>query len=298
MIPRTRITPLLSHDFRSALTLSGGWRYVLPGMQPMEFRGRWVLLTGASSGLGQEMAKMLAHQYGANLIIVARRSERLAALKAELEQSASVQVVTCSADLSKLEDVDRVIAEACGRELYAAILNAGVTHFGSHRSLDWDGFRTMLDTNVTAVVRMTTALIPVLEKQGGGLLVVSSMAGIHPVPYQTAYSATKAFLVHFGAGLWHELEGRNVSVTTYAPSGVVTEMTAGENFNPLRKWLMPVEQAALEGLEAFRLRKYVHIPGFANRVGSVFARMLPQRLTTAIVASQYRNALRKQGKEI
>jgi short-subunit dehydrogenase len=103
----------------------------------------------------------------------------------------------------------------------------------------------MLDTNVTAVVRMSSALIPELEKQGGGLMVVSSMAGIHPVPYQTAYSATKAFLVHYGAGLWHELQGRNVSVTTYAPSGVVTEMTAGENFNALRKWLMPVEQAAL-----------------------------------------------------
>jgi short-subunit dehydrogenase len=105
-------------------------------------------------------------------------------------------------------------------------------------------------------------------------------------------------LVHYGAGLWHELQGRNVSVTTYAPSGVVTEMTSGENFNALRKWLMPVEQAALEGIEAFRLRKYVHIPGLANRVGSVFARMLPQRLTTSIVAAQYRNALIKQGKEV
>lgn len=267
-------------------------------MQPMEFRGRWVLLTGASSGLGHEMAKMLAERYGANLIIVARRAERLAALKSELEERSRIQVVTCSADLSRLEDVDRVIQEASGRDLYAAILNAGVTHFGSHRSLDWDAFRQMLDTNVTAVVRMSTALIPELEKHGGGLMVVSSMAGIHPVPYQTAYSATKAFLVHFGAGLWHELQGRNVSVTTYAPSGVVTEMTAGENFNPLRKWLMPVEQAALEGLEAFRQRKYMHIPGFANRVGSVFARMLPQRFTTGIVAAQYRNALLKQGKEV
>ncbi|MFZ5893547.1 MAG: SDR family NAD(P)-dependent oxidoreductase [Myxococcota bacterium] len=267
-------------------------------MQPLEFRGRWVLLTGASSGLGHEMAKMLAQRYGANLFIVARRRERLESLRSELEKSAGVQVATCCADLSKLEDVDRVIREASEKELYAAILNAGVTHFGSHRSLDWEAFRQMLDTNVTAVVRMSTALIPQLEKHGGGMMVVSSMAGIHPVPYQTAYSATKAFLVHFGAGLWHELRGRNVSVTTYAPSGVVTEMTAGENFNPLRKWLMPVEQAALEGLEAFRLRKYMHIPGFANRWGSIFVRMLPQRFTTSIVAAQYRNALLKQGKEI
>jgi short-subunit dehydrogenase len=266
-------------------------------MSSLELRGRWVLLTGASSGLGREMAKILAVSHGANLFIVARRHERLAALKQELEQSTGVQVVTCTADLSKLADVDRVLEEATqGRQLHGAILNAGVTHFGTHSSLDWEAFRCMLDTNVTAVVRMATSLVPHLEKQGGALMIVSSMAGIFPVPYQTAYSATKAFLVHFGAGLWHELQGRNVSVTTYAPSGVVSEMTAGESFTPLRKWLMPVEQAALEGVEAFRQRKYLHIPGFANRVGSVFVRMLPTRFTTGLVASQYRNALKKQSK--
>jgi NAD(P)-dependent dehydrogenase (short-subunit alcohol dehydrogenase family) len=155
-------------------------------------------------------------------------------------------------------------------------------------------FRTMLDTNVTATVRMATAFIPHLETQGGGLMIVSSMAGIFPVPFKTHYSATKAFLVHFGVGLWHELSGRNVSITTYAPSGVVSEMTAGDHFTPLRRWLMPVEQAASEGVEAFRTRKYVHISGFANRVGSAFARLLPHRFTTTLVAAQYRNALKKQ----
>jgi short-subunit dehydrogenase len=115
------------------------------------------------------------------------------------------------------------------------------------------------------------------------------------VPYQTHYSGTKAFLVHFGLGLWHELKGRSVSVTTYAPSGVVSEMTAGESFAPLRRWLMPVDQAAREGVEALRTRKYLHISGFTNRLGSVFARILPQRLTTGLVAAEYRNALKKQG---
>jgi short-subunit dehydrogenase len=264
-------------------------------MNPMELRGRWVLVTGASSGLGREMAKILAVRYGAHLLIVARREDRLLELKAELEQSAGVKLDICVADLSKLEDVDRVIEVATkGRALFGAILNAGVTHFGPYADLQWDSFRNMFDINVTATVRLATALIPRLEEQGGGLMIVSSMAGIFPVPFQTHYSATKAFLVHFGVGLWHELAGRNVSVTTYAPSGVVSEMTAGENFTPLRRWLMPVEQAASEGVEAFRTRKYLHISGFANRVGSAFARLLPQRLTTTLVAAQYRNALKKQ----
>ena len=264
-------------------------------MNPMELRGRWVLVTGASSGLGREMAKILAIKYGANLLIAARRADRLQELKAELERSSAVQIDVCVADLSQLSDVDRLIDVATkGRALYGAILNAGVTHFGSYDKLGWDSFRTMLDTNVTATVRMATAFIPHLEAQGGGLMIVSSMAGIFPVPFQTHYSATKAFLVHFGLSLWHELEGRNVSITSYAPSGVVSEMTSGSNFNPLRRWLMPVDQAANEGVEAFRNRKYLHISGFANRVGSAFARLLPQRLTTTLVAAQYRNALKKQ----
>lgn len=265
-------------------------------MNPMELRGRWVLVTGASSGLGREMAKILAVTHGANLLISARREDRLLELKAELEKSAGVQIDVCVADLSKLEDVDRLIETATkGRALYGAVLNAGITHFGAYAELSWDSFRTMLDTNVIATVRMSTALIPALEAQGGGLMIVSSMAGIHPVPFQTHYSGTKAFLVHFGVGLWHELVGRNVSVTVYAPSGVVSEMTAGESFTPLRRWLMPVEQAASEGVEAFRTRKYLHISGFVNRVGSVFARILPQRFSTGLVAAQYRSALKKQG---
>jgi uncharacterized protein len=262
----------------------------------MELRGRWVLVTGASSGLGREMAKILAVKHGANLLIVARREDRLLELKAELERSSGVAVETCVADLSRLQDVDRVITCATqDRALYGAILNAGVTHFGPFEKLSWEGFRSMLDTNVIATVRLTTALIPHLETRGGGLMIVSSMAGLHPVPYQSHYSATKAFLVHFGVTLWHELQGRNVSVTSYAPSGVVSEMTAGESFTPLRRWLMPVEQAANEGVEAFRTRKYLHISGFGNRVGSVFARLLPQRLATSLVAAQYRSALKKQG---
>ncbi len=262
-------------------------------MKPMELRGRWVLVTGASSGLGREMAKILAVKHGANLLIAARRQDRLQELKAELEQSGGTKVDICVADLSKLDDVDRVIQAATQeRPLFGAILNAGITHFGPYEDLSWDGFRTMLDTNVIATVRLATALIPALETQGGGLMIVSSMAGIFPVPYQSHYSATKAFLVHFGLSLWHELQGRNVSVTSFAPSGVVSEMTAGDNFTPLRRWLMPVNQAAEEGVDAFRTRKYLHISGFANRIGSAFARLLPQRLTTSLVAAQYRNALK------
>jgi len=262
-------------------------------MKPLELRGRWVLVTGSSSGLGQQLAKTLASQYGANLILAARRQDRLDALKQELEQSSRVQVVTCRADLSRIEDTDAMVELCAKYPLTGAILNAGVTHFGPHDELGWDQFKAMLDTNVTSIVRASGPLLKQLEPNAGGLMLVSSMAGIFPVPYQTAYSATKAFLVHFGVGLFHEYKGRNVSITTYAPGGIVSEMTAGERFVPLRKWLMPVEQAAREGIEALRNRKYLYVPGAANRIGSAFVRLLPRQLATSVVSEQYRSALRK-----
>jgi short-subunit dehydrogenase len=119
------------------------------------------------------------------------------------------------------------------------------------------------------------------------------MAGIQPVPYQTAYSATKAFLVHFGCGLWHELEGKEVSITTYAPGGIATDMTAGERFESLRSWLVPVEGAAREAIAAFQHRRYLHVPGRLNRVGAALLRLLPRRLVTDRVAAEYRRALQR-----
>lgn len=275
---------------------SGLRRGVNTATQPMNFRSKWVLVTGASSGLGLHIARQLALQHGANLILAARRESRLLELKRELEASAKVQVETVTADLSQMADVDRLFETATqGRELYAAVLNAGVTHFGRHDDLAWSDFERMLATNVQSVVRMSGHLVPYFERlnQGGGFLIVSSMAGIVPVAFQTAYSGTKGFLVNFGCALHHELEGRNVSVSTFVPGGIQTEMTGGENFNPLRGWLMAVEPCARSAIEALQTRRYLTAPGFTNRLGSVVTRFLPQRFVTGRVAATYRSALAK-----
>jgi short-subunit dehydrogenase len=262
-------------------------------MKPMEFRGQWVLVTGASSGLGRSMASVLAREHGAHVIPVARRRERLDELKGELE-TGGAKVDPLAADLSKLEDVDRVLEHATrGRKLYAAVLNAGVTHFGNYHDLGWGEFEAMLHTNVTSLVRMTTSLLPYLEKNapGGGIMLVSSMAGITPLPYQAAYSGTKAFVIHFGCSVSHELYKKDLSVTVYAPGGIDTEMTSGEKFNALRRWLVPVDAAARDAVEAFRRRKYLYVPGATNKLGTLLWRVLPQRVMTGQVAASYRRAL-------
>ncbi|MBS1500608.1 MAG: SDR family NAD(P)-dependent oxidoreductase [Bacteroidetes bacterium] len=261
-------------------------------MAKLQFKDKWVLVTGASAGLGEEIARQLAFKHGANLILLARRKEKLEKLQAELEKAVKVRVIV--ADLSKLEEVDRAAAEVLsGDQLFAAVLNAGITYFGLHSELEWDYFQTMLQTNVVGVTRMTNRLVDHFEAAGreGGLLIVSSMAAIFPVPYQAAYSGTKSYLLTFATALSHELKNRQFSITVYNPGGIATEMTEGEKFNELRRWLMPVEQAAAEAIQAFQKRKLTHIPGFINRFGSIFLKFLPRKFVMKQMSGVYGKSL-------
>ncbi len=146
---------------------------------------------------------------------------------------------------------------------------------------------------MASTVRLTAQLLPKIEQSGedGGVMLVASMAGLTPIPYQTAYSATKAFVVHYGCGLWHELQGRRVSITTYAPGGVQTEMTSAASFAGLRQWLAPVDRAAAEGIEALRVRAYLHVPGALSRAALALTGLLPARLVTGRIGAAYRRSL-------
>jgi short-subunit dehydrogenase len=265
-------------------------------LKPMKFAGKWVLVSGASSGLGDAIARNLALKHQANIIAVARRRNQLEKLKAELESQTSVKVEVIAADLCDLQKADRVIQEALqGRELYAAILNAGVTHFGEHSQLGWDQFEKMLQLNVSSVVRMAQPLVDhfMQNQLHGGMMIVSSMAGMVPIPYQAAYSGTKAFLLNFGTALAEELREKGVSISVFAPGGIQTEMTSTASFQKLSRWLMPVDQVAQEAIEGFRLRKKVYVPGAGNRLGAYLAGLLPKELVVSKLGATYRGALKK-----
>lgn len=265
-------------------------------MKKMDFRGRWVLVTGASSGLGAEMAQQLAERHGANLVLVARRRERLEELAGRLRGAHGVETRIITADLGAAGEAERVFQEATlETPIYAAILNAGVTHFGHFDELDWDGFEKMVQLNVTSTSRLIMSFLPYLEKRGehGGILVVASLAGLNPVAYQSAYSGTKAFLVNYACSLHHEMKTRGVTISTFAPGGIATEMTEGKRFNDLRGWLVPVGPCANEALQGFKKRRYLTIPGIIYRWGSFFTRLLPQNFLVGQVASQYRQSLKK-----
>lgn len=242
------------------------------------------------------MACQLAHDHQANLIISARRTDQLNALKANLEETAHVQVKVVTADLAVAADVERLIEECLlGQEIYGAILNAGITYFGPYADLSADKFGTLLQTNVVSVVRITSALVAHFEVSGaeGGIMIVSSMAGIFPVPYQAAYSGTKAFLMGFANALACEIKSAALSLTVFLPGGIATEMTAGEKFNDLKGWLMPVKEAASEAIYALQHRKYNYIPGTLNRIGARLMKILPKKMIVSILAKTYQRSLSK-----
>ena len=114
------------------------------------------------------------------------------------------------------------------------------------------------------------------------------MSDHNPVPYQAAYSGTKAFITNFANALHHELKNPNFSISVFAPGGVVTEMTGGEKFVPLKKYLMPVEDAARKGLRAFTKRKFRYVPGLVNQLSDFFGKFLPAKFLTGQVGKVYK----------
>ncbi len=266
-------------------------------MANLHFKDKWVLVTGASSGLGYEMAQQLALNHKANLIITARRAGKLNHLKEELEKQAGVQVKVIVADLSVEKELDVLINTVLGNyDIYGIILNAGVTYFGKHIELAEKDFYQLLNTNIISVSRMTAAFVKHFEttKKEGGIMIVSSMAAIFPVPYQAVYSATKSFLMTLANAMAVEITNKDFSITVFAPGGIATEMTDTTAFKDLSNWLMPATFAAKEAIYALQTRKYNYIPGWLNRVGSKFIRLLPRKFIIQRLGKMYGRSLNKQ----
>ena len=184
---------------------------------------RLALITGASSGIGREFARIHARR-GGDMIVVARREDELQALKAELEAAEGVSVRVMTADLSDADAVTQLCETVKDEPIEVLINNAGFGGQGAHIDRDLDREHAMIDVNVKALMTLCHAVGGAMARRGSGrILNVGSTAGMMPGPMQAVYFATKAFVRSYSLALAEELRDRGVTVTVLAPGYVETE---------------------------------------------------------------------------
>ena len=245
------------------------------------------LVTGASAGIGLAFAERLARD-GYDLILVARRRERLEELAKRLRESHKAEVEVLVADLTDAGDLlgaEQRASTAPGLDLL--VNNAGFGTAGPFRTLDPDAEEREVLLNCIALVRLTRAALPRMVERGrGGVINVSSMAGFMPSPYNATYGATKAFVNSFTEALAQELRGTGVVVQALCPGFTRTEFQEVAEVDtsqiPDFAWMEPgpVVDAALAALEA---RDVICVPGLGNRVLSWTARSLPRTAVARIM---------------
>ncbi len=253
------------------------------------------LVTGASAGIGLAFAERLARD-GYELVLVARRRERLEALAKRLGESHETAVEVLIADLTDAGDlltVEQRVVAAPGLALL--VNNAGFGTSGSFHALDPDTEEREILLNCLALVRLTrAALPPMVERGSGGVINVSSMAGFLPSPYNATYGATKAFVNSFTEALAEELRGTGVAMQALCPGFTRTEFQEVADVDastiPSFSWMEP-EPVVDASLAALKARDVVCVPGLGNRVASWTARSLPRSLVArvmgAALASRY-----------
>jgi short-subunit dehydrogenase len=234
------------------------------------------LITGASSGIGEEFARRLADR-GYSLVLVARRRDRLERLAGELPTTA--HPVECDLGTEAGELAGRV-AEL-GVEVDLLVNNAGFGLRGRFRDLPVDRQAEMVRVNCEAVVTLTGAFLPgMLERRGGGIIVVASTAGMQPLPYEAVYGASKAFALNFAEALHAEVKGKGVRVLAVNPGPVPTEWQQVAGYDAAGGEMMPgaieAGQVVREALEAYDKGRRTMVPGrfFRNfmRVNAVTPR--------------------------
>ncbi len=252
------------------------------------------LVTGASSGIGAEIARILAER-GHGVTLVARREDRLTALAEEIEAKLHVRADAIGCDLSDATARDGLVAEIRARGLDVEILvnNAGFGSAGRFQELDLDGELRMVRTNVEAVVHLCGEYVPGMVDRGeGAVLNVASTAAFQPLARQSTYSASKAFVLGFTEALSSDLKDTGVTATALCPGPVKTEFTdQHEGFNaasstPDFVWMSAEDcaRAAVKGLER---GKRVVVPGVGNRIGALAGQHAPRSVLLAATRRFY-----------
>jgi short-subunit dehydrogenase len=246
-----------------------------------------VLVTGASSGIGLELARCFAAD-GSRLVLLARNTPALEKLAGELRRDYKVEATVLTADLSQSETAKKIFSELKGRGMVVDILvnNAGFGAHGLFSELPLQRQLEMVQVNVAALTELTGLFLPgMVERRHGGVLNVASVAGFVPGPGMAVYYATKAFVLSFTEALAGELAGTGVKVMALCPGPTETNFGRVAHVNGarlVRVASMTAREVAFRGHRAFRGRRVVVVSGWSNRLLVFLIRLTPRSLVRRI----------------
>ena len=254
------------------------------------------LITGASSGIGAELARVFA-SHGHELALVARRQRELTDLAEEIASKGARRPIVLAVDLAERGAVARIVAELKSRDREPAYLinNAGFGLAGLSTVLDRGEQLAMIDVNVRALTELTLTFVESIVRYRGGILNVASIASFMPGPGMAVYYASKAFVLSFSEALHSELSRRGVRVTALCPGPVATGFqsragiragTAGET----TILAIPARRVAEIGYDALMRGKRVVVAGFGNKIVVFFMRYLPHALLMPMIRTRLRFA--------
>lgn len=252
--------------------------------------GPWAIITGASSGIGEEFARQLAAS-GLHLVLVARRLQALEALGSELARTFGIQYRALGLDLAADDVLTRLAEATRDLDIGLVISNAGAMTAGDFLAMDHQAMLRDLRLNVQTHLDLTHHFGQRLAQRGrGGLLLVASTVGLQGVPFAAEYAAAKAYVLSLGEALHVEFQKGGVHVTALSPGATDTPMMVNSGFDPARMPIKPMatRQCVAEGLAALSANRATHIPGNLNRI---MAMVMPRSLATRMYGSMMRRTI-------
>ena len=249
--------------------------------------GRTALVTGASSGLGVDFARELAAR-GADLVIVARRADRLQQVAKELREQYAITVHVEVMDLGSAAAADELKAclDAASIDIDILVNNAGFGLYGHFVDIDAEAERAMLDLDIQALTRMTRLFAaPMKERGWGRILQVSSIAAYQPSPTYAAYGAAKSYVLMYSHAVNRELRGSGVTSTVISPGVTRTEFLDVSGQSPTlyqRLVMMESHRVARIGISALLRRRSEVVPGWINAMTAFTTRFMPRPLAAAV----------------
>jgi short-subunit dehydrogenase len=248
---------------------------------------RTALVTGASSGIGRELANVIAAD-GYDLVVTARREERLRTLAEAVEADHGVEVTAIPQDLAAPDAADNLYEAVldAGIDVHTLVNNAGVPVYGSFTDTDWDDERDMLQVNVVALTALTKRFVPdMVERGDGAVLNTASLASFYPIPTKAVYAATKSYALSFSRALAHDLADEGITVTALCPGPVETEYaTRGdvEESNTMAGVTNDARSVAEAGWEGLTSGQRVVFPSAFATYGAQLTRVLPRTTVTKL----------------